>query len=255
MPPIQVMRYYFASNRESFTLTEDKYEGWVILAAHRGSFSFEVEGIERTIEPAGFGDLVICPPGCKLSRESLGVISFHFIEFVALEDVNWPAGKIRIRDAGRLGSTFDYLCEWHEAAEVQAPDSVLHLVKDILFIVERERRLTARNFIIDAAMQQAAAFIENHACNGELSLQLLAAHLGIGPSQLTRRFQAAYGMSPVRYATKVRLSKARRLLAETKDTIDTISEQCGFQNAFYFSRVFTRHLQISPSAYRRTFLI
>jgi AraC family transcriptional regulator len=97
--------------------------------------------------------------------------------------------------------------------------------------------------------------MEQQACIGDFSLQELAARLGIGASQLTRRFQAAYGLSPVRYAVKIRLSKAQLLLEETNDTLEAIAESCGFQNAFYFSRVFSQHMQISPSAYRRTFRV
>nr|WP_275942626.1 AraC family transcriptional regulator [Paenibacillus alba] len=104
-------------------------------------------------------------------------------------------------------------------------------------------------------MNQAAAYIETQALEHELSLKGVALTLGLSSSQLTRRFQAVYGMSPVRYATKIRLSRARLLLAETPDTLDAIAEQCGFQNAFYFSRVFSQHMQISPSAYRRTFRV
>ncbi|WP_309121574.1 helix-turn-helix transcriptional regulator [Paenibacillus sp.] len=101
-------------------------------------------------------------------------------------------------------------------------------------------------------MERAAAYIRQHALEGRLSLQQLAERLRIGPSQLTRRFQAAYGVSPVRYATEARLAKARALLSDAELTLDEIAEQCGFQNAVYFSRVFTKYMKSSPSAYRKT---
>lgn len=262
---IQIKRYYFGKQREQFSLSEDTYEGWVMLAAQSGRFSFTLEGAEQDERIAEFGELVFCQPGQTLRRSALEPISFHFAEFTF--DSSWTLpGKIRIKDVGRLSSTFQYLQGWQEEKvngnhqwEVAHHLAVVHhLIEDLLFMTNREQysaTMLKQSGPSDPLMNQAAAYIEMQAFEHELSLQGLAVTLGIGASQLTRRFQAVYGMSPIRYATKVRLSRARLLLAETPDTLDVIAEQCGFQNAFYFSRVFSQQMQISPSAYRRTFRV
>ncbi|MDQ0915969.1 helix-turn-helix domain-containing protein [Paenibacillus sp. V4I5] len=255
---LQIRRYYFGKQREQFSLSEDTYEGWGMLAAQSGRFSFTLEGDEQGEQIAEFGELVFCQPGQTLRRLALEPISFHFAEFTL--DSSWTLpGKIRIKDVGRLSSTFQYMQEWQEAEDHgnHQWEVVHHLIEDLLFMANREQLTAQRkqSGTSDPLMNQAAAYIEMRAFEHELSLQALAVTLGIGASQLTRRFQAAYGMSPIRYATKVRLSRARLLLAETPDTLDAIAEQCGFQNAFYFSRVFSQHMQISPSAYRRTFRV
>ncbi|MGO4275503.1 helix-turn-helix domain-containing protein, partial [Paenibacillus sp. TAF58] len=53
--------------------------------------------------------------------------------------------------------------------------------------------------------------------------------------------------------TLLRLQRAKSLLIDTDHTIDHIAEQCGYQNGFYLSRIFTAKLKISPSVYRRTY--
>ncbi|MDF2962267.1 MAG: hypothetical protein K0S39_4002 [Paenibacillus sp.] len=256
---LQVIRYYFAQHREGFTLPEDTYEGWIILAAQSGQFRFCLAEDEQPFAEgtAEFGELVLCPPGCLFKRQALEPLTFHFAEFMT-SSRGWTPGKVRIRDAARLSSTYHYLQEWQEkASEDKLTDEAQHLIGDLLFMVDREQAASShkKRVIADPMMDQAAAYMEQRACEGELSLQELAAKLGISASQLTRRFQAAYGISPVHYVIKVRLSKAQLLLAETNDTLDAVSESCGFQNAFYFSRVFTKHMQISPSAFRRTFRV
>ncbi|NQX69730.1 helix-turn-helix domain-containing protein [Paenibacillus alba] len=254
---IQVMRYYYGKQREQFSLTEDTYEGWSMLAAESGRFSFVLDDNAQENRIAEFGELVFCPPGHTLRRLALEPISFHFAEFTLSGRWTLP-DKVRIKDVGRLSSTFRYLQEQQEEdLSDQLREDVQHLFEDLLFMAYREQ-LTAqqkRSGTIDPLMNQAAAYIETQALEHELSLKGVALTLGLSSSQLTRRFQAVYGMSPVRYATKIRLSRARLLLAETPDTLDAIAEQCGFQNAFYFSRVFSQHMQISPSAYRRTFRV
>nr|WP_286672596.1 helix-turn-helix transcriptional regulator [Cohnella hashimotonis] len=93
--------------------------------------------------------------------------------------------------------------------------------------------------------------MERGACEPDFSLQDIAGQCGLRASQLSTRFQAAYGMSPIRFATSVRLAKAAKLLVETDLTLDDIAERCGYQNAFYFSRVFSKQMKISPSLFRR----
>ncbi|TBL74560.1 helix-turn-helix domain-containing protein [Paenibacillus thalictri] len=253
---MELIRYHFSGFREQFTLPEDMYEGWVILSAQSGRFAFRFDEEGATWEEAEFGDLVICPPGKRLQRKTLEKLSFHFIEWRG--DGHWLPGKMSIHDVGRLGSTYAYLREWQEQhAEERSKQEAVHLIRDLLYLARREteKARQRKNEKADPLMRQAAAYIEQHLGMNDLSLQALALKLGVADSQLTRRFRAAYGMTPIRYATAVRLAKARRLLVDTEDTLDIIAEQCGYQNAFYFSRVFTQHMQTSPSAYRRAYRV
>ena len=58
------------------------------------------------------------------------------------------------------------------------------------------------------------------------------------------------GVTFVEHLTKLRLEKAKELLAYTDLDIREIAEKVGFRNANYFSRVFKKHKQMTPSAYR-----
>ncbi|MDR6553144.1 helix-turn-helix domain-containing protein [Paenibacillus qinlingensis] len=256
---IKLTRYYYADQREQFSLTEDTYQGWVMLAAQDGSFSFTIDGGDDTKQQlAQFGELIFCPPNHILKRHVLQKLSFHFCEFTCLGDWTLPQ-IVRLKDISRLRSTFQYLQEWQESEDLhqQFTSDARHLIKDLIFQSHREQYKTQHHSAgtIDPLMNRAAAYIETRTCEHELSLQELATTLGISNSQLTRRFQAAYGLSPVRFSTKVRLTRARLLLVETQDSLENIAEQCGFQNAFYFSRVFSQHMGISPSGYRKNYRV
>ncbi|GAA3412063.1 helix-turn-helix domain-containing protein [Paenibacillus hodogayensis] len=103
----------------------------------------------------------------------------------------------------------------------------------------------------DAAIDEAVRYINERACQS-ISMQSVASLVGLSHSKFTRKFQKELGISPVKYWTGIRLHKVRQMLVETDDSLETIAEKCGYQNAFYLSRVFSKEMGINPSCYRST---
>lgn len=247
-------------------LDRDSYEGWVILSAYAGSFTFTLapqrpadrvgKGRDGGGELSGecrLGDLVVCPPHTMLERTiTTSPTSFLFVEFTAA-----PApgpGKAKVGDVQRLRSTYDYIADRCAAPHGPARwDALAHLVSDLLFLISAARAGVERPG--DPLMTQVAAHLAENAFSGELSLSEIADQFGLSPSQLTRRFRAAHGSSPVAYLTATRLARARQLLLETDQTLASIAAKCGYQNSFYFSRVFRQKMGINPSGYRRAYRI
>ncbi|HEX2314842.1 MAG TPA: DJ-1/PfpI family protein [Thermomonospora sp.] len=81
----------------------------------------------------------------------------------------------------------------------------------------------------------------------------LAAHAGLSPRHLQRRFSAELGMPPAAYVERVRVEAARRALAEADDPVDTIARRLGFGTAETLRRAFHRHVGVAPSDYRERF--
>ena len=57
-------------------------------------------------------------------------------------------------------------------------------------------------------------------------------------------------MTPVTYINKLRLSKAKTLLANTNLSIEQISLKCGFNEYSYFTRLFKKQFGQTPTNYR-----
>ena len=68
---------------------------------------------------------------------------------------------------------------------------------------------------------------------------------------LRRRFVAATGQPPARYARAARLRRARALLAEGDQPVKVIAEVLGFTDVQHFTRCFTAAAGVPPAAYRR----
>jgi AraC-like DNA-binding protein len=66
-----------------------------------------------------------------------------------------------------------------------------------------------------------------------------------------QRFRDVMGMTPLAYIQKRRVAAAAQQLLFTNQSIDSIAEQTGFGDRFYFSRVFSRETGRPPAAYRR----
>lgn len=260
MTKLEVARVYSSSKiREDFNLAEDTYKGWVLLAAQTGSFHFAIQGIsEDRTQLVQFGDLLFCPPGHTLWRKARGPFSFVFVELIT--SIELKPGKVRIHDTERLHSTFRYLRQEnnHTNIAMMNEDVAHHLILDLLFLATREwnRQISTVNLNeADPMMARAAQILQSSAFKHDFSLHQLAQQLSITPSQLTRRFNTAFGVPPVKYLTSLRLNRARVMLAETDLTLEEIADQCGYQNAFYFSRVFTKHMKQPPSSFRKNYRV
>ncbi|GGY06742.1 GlxA family transcriptional regulator [Streptomyces djakartensis] len=81
----------------------------------------------------------------------------------------------------------------------------------------------------------------------------LAAHAGLSPRHLQRRFTAELGVPPTAYVERVRVEAAQRALAEGDEPVDAIARRCGFATAETLRRTFHRRLGVAPSDYRARF--
>jgi AraC-like DNA-binding protein len=84
----------------------------------------------------------------------------------------------------------------------------------------------------------------------QLDMKLLARELGVGYSWFRHAFTAHTGLSPHRYLLEFRLVRARNLLAETEFPVKEIARLTGFEDEFYFSRLFRQKLNFTPSQWR-----
>jgi len=88
--------------------------------------------------------------------------------------------------------------------------------------------------------------------NTEAPLRLpdIARQIGLSQRQLERLFRERMGVTAIRYYSRLRLEKARRLLRRSSMSVLEIAVASGFTSASHFSRSFRQQFGISPSAAR-----
>lgn len=73
----------------------------------------------------------------------------------------------------------------------------------------------------------------------------------LSPAHLRRRFAAEMKMPPVRYLLQHRIGQARRMLAIGGYSIKEVSQMCGFDDPYYFSRAYRKIEGHSPTQGKR----
>jgi AraC-like DNA-binding protein/mannose-6-phosphate isomerase-like protein (cupin superfamily) len=71
-----------------------------------------------------------------------------------------------------------------------------------------------------------------------VSLAALARVANLSPNYLTCLFKKEYGMTPIHYQQFMRIQAARALLNSTEYPLKVIAKMVGFEDVYYFSRVF-----------------
>lgn len=101
----------------------------------------------------------------------------------------------------------------------------------------------------DIIAQTAASYIlENYSY--PITIEQVAAYVGVHRSQLFREFREWSGMAPQQYLMEVRLLKAQELLKCGLSVTET-AYSVGFNDATNFSRQFRQRFGIAPSFWKR----
>ena len=83
----------------------------------------------------------------------------------------------------------------------------------------------------------------------DISNKTLSEKFGFVPSYISSLFKAQYGVSPGEYIVRLRISQAQMLMKNSDLLTKEISQQVGYEDPFYFSKVFKRVTGETPSQY------
>ncbi|MGN1121890.1 MAG: helix-turn-helix domain-containing protein, partial [Eubacteriales bacterium] len=78
----------------------------------------------------------------------------------------------------------------------------------------------------------------------------IASSAHLSPSYSSALFKESTGSSIIDYIINLRIAKACDMLKYSDRRISEIAESAGFCDIFYFSRMFKKHMGVSPAKYR-----
>lgn len=118
------------------------------------------------------------------------------------------------------------------------------VIRSIFRISPGSDRISAR-IEIDRVIEHMHAHL-----SGKITLEDMARVAGMSPSHFSRVFRLEAGVSPGEYLSRVRMERARRLLASGDDSITDIAISCGFGSPAYLSGRFVKKFGLSPRQFR-----
>ena len=101
--------------------------------------------------------------------------------------------------------------------------------------------------ILNAQFQMETRFADN------LQIDDLAGEAGLSSRHFKRRFKQATGESPLEYLQRVRIEQAKKRLETTRDSMNEITWQIGYEDSSSFRRLFKRFTGLAPREYRDKF--
>jgi len=96
---------------------------------------------------------------------------------------------------------------------------------------------------------QSIIYMKQH-LDRPLQVSTLAALAGVSPSRFFVLFKHATGHTPIDFFIHLRMRRACELLEATSLSVQEVAASLGYDDQFYFSRVFKSVNHVAPSEYR-----
>ena len=112
----------------------------------------------------------------------------------------------------------------------------------------KERRETKNDTIND--IERAAHYFKDN-YNKQISIEQYAAEHLMSVNWFIHSFKSVMKMSPMQYIISLRIAMAKGYLENSAKNIAEISNEVGYENALYFSRLFRKYTGMTPTEYRK----
>lgn len=225
-----------------------------VVQAQEGSYDIAVCNQDR--KNTGDGGFFIAPSGVQQD------ITHH---------VHATSGVMRARwlfiDAVLNGTVrLDFLYDFPTILPTEYRDE-LHSVFDLLFSAENlfDRYAYCYKVLeilirvgkprlqkVNESMLSAFDFIRKN-YRSEIRVEQMAKYLNMSESNFYVAFKKHFGIPPIAYINKFRISVAEEMLKKTDDTITEIASSVGIHDPIYFNKLFHRAYQVSPREYRKRY--
>jgi AraC-like DNA-binding protein len=232
-----------------------KGSGWYRLGSHR----YEVYENDFFILPAGI------PHSYGASQNSPWTIYWvHFKGALAGEyakglhtptHIN-PAHNSRMSDRTAMFEEIFYtLNAGYSLDNINYAISLFHHYLGSLRYIPQFRNATSKNClthaadsrdIIDRAVEYMSENIEKR-----LSLHQISDYCGYTKTHFAALFKRYIGHAPIAYFNLLKIQCACNLLDTTTMRVAQIAAKLGFDDSFYFSRLFSKTMGVSPKEYRK----
>lgn len=225
---------------------EDKY---VAVVALNGSAVFTLCDEELCVKK---NDVVIFPPGTARSGRASEDSPWEFVSIIfnlECDEISrevFSETYLHFHDTNaELRNKFvEVAHEWSERKpcyRVKCKYLVMNILYDLVC-----SNLLHSGHLHQHKLEEVYRFIQENLLN-EINIRELAEHIGLSSSYFRKLFKERYGEAPMQYITKLRIEKARDLLASGEFNVTEAAYMSGFNDIYYFSTVFKKETGFPPS--------
>jgi AraC-like DNA-binding protein len=193
------------------------------------------------------GDLIYIPPDRKRQAWTAAGSPMELYALNFFSDDMLPFGPVsQLGYDPKLLTFYSQLTRcWMEREEMYQLDAGALTLQ---IISELYRRLCKNKPVnhLDDRIERVKNYI-NENYQEKLSLSNLARLVGLSPVYLGALFSQKEACSVKEYINKVRIQNAYEIIRTERLSVNDVALDCGYTDAFYFSRVFKKYMGVSPS--------
>lgn len=192
------------------------------------SMEFFFMGVDSLVFPPVSGEQAVLPPPRKISSV-------------------FPAGPY----LPQLQFYMNELLHESSIGENMNLPTLCALASLILTSVQRAEKLSSERDEKKASYAAAAKLYIDANYKQDLSLTAIAETVFVSRHYISHIFKRDYGVSPIEYLIKKRISIAQQMLLNSSLSITEIAQEVGYKDPLYFSQIFKQHMGMSPSTFRK----
>ena len=212
--------------------------------------------VDNVVTELNVGDCVIYPPKAVQEYKMITNGRFeqtvgYFVHFTGTvaDEVMTKAGLMDttiLRNVlPEVKFVFKKLFDAHKRCD-QLHESA-HLLNIIALLAKNDVAVSSE---AEKRVRAEAEYINLH-FSEKIDFAEMAKRCFLSRSRFTHIFTEIFGQPPTLYQLNQKLNNARELLVYSELSVGEITEQCGFSDQMYFSKIFKKTYSISPLKYRK----
>lgn len=199
------------------------------------------------------GDVFFTLPQQEFRVENTEHIHFLYVSFLGIR-ANALMERLELHsNYGIFHGQEALIPTWKQALGVSNPENLDLLTEGLLLYTLAHLCKTTRETVSAAAstdiILKVKQYIEENFHDPDLTLRSVAAHFGYNHKYISQKFIKTVLIGFNDYLQNLRIQHAQKLIDSGMQNVTEIAKRCGYNDPFYFSRLFKEMKGISPKQY------
>lgn len=232
-----------------YTLENARYkkrcrQAWAAVVKYEGKTVYTVDGKDFLSD---LNHMVILPKGCVYEWQCTEAGHYSIIEFECDLSYHEPL-TFNVKNSEQILKMFKELeCKWNFKKAMMD----IEIIRDTYSIIIALLQSDNEKYIPSDKYQKLLPAIEYVSQNYNMNItnDTLASLAGVSTVYFRKLFAAVMGVSPIAYAHRLRIEKAKEMLKSDYGTLTDLAQTLGYSSLYDFSRDFKKHTGVPPSKY------
>lgn len=232
-------------------------EQHILIFCQKGSGTSTIDGEEFKIEAGNFFIIPVNTPHMYAADEKIPwtIYWIHFKGSLSANIISRIKNQIGLsgflkyseKSLGLFEEMYNQLERGYGNDNLMYSNMCLwHFLTTFLF---NDKYAPENTLVHKGPTEIAIDFLKNNV-HKSLSLETIAGTVNLSPSHFSYLFKKETGFSPIEYFNQLKIQKACQYLLFTDLRIKEISQELGIEDQYYFSRLFTKMMGLSPIIYK-----